>query len=167
MSDQAPEEDKIISRESELSGLEDELQKVDPELLQELSPEERLRVLTAVQSMVISHSIHSGPLPAPETLREYNVIIPDGANRIMALTEQQSNHRMYLEKTVVLSNSRESTRGQLFGFIIALVGILCAAALIFSGKETAGSILFGTTLVGMVTVFVIGKKAQTPSGKED
>ena len=42
--------------------------------------------IEAVISHVIEH--HSGPLPSPETLRQYNDIVPDGAERIMAMAER-------------------------------------------------------------------------------
>ena len=46
-------------------------------------------------------SSFSGPIPPPALLQKYNEIIPNGAERILAMAEKQSAHREYLEKRVV------------------------------------------------------------------
>lgn len=71
-----------------------------------------------------SSSSFSGPIPPPALLEKYNEIIPNGAERILAMAEKQSTHREYLEKRVVDGNVSNQTRGSYFGFIISLVAIL-------------------------------------------
>lgn len=39
----------------------------------------------------------SGPLPPPGALQQFNVIIPNGAERIMAMVEQEQAHRIAIE----------------------------------------------------------------------
>jgi uncharacterized membrane protein len=51
---------------------------------------------------------HAGPLPNPETLAQYNDIIPDGADRIMKMAEGQASHRQKLEEYVIKTNSRRA-----------------------------------------------------------
>ena len=43
-------------------------------------------------------TIHSGPLPDPETLIKYNQVYPDLAKEIVEMAKKQSEHRQYLEK---------------------------------------------------------------------
>jgi len=53
----------------------------------------------------------SGPLPPPETLEKYSRIIPNGEERIMVMAEEQSQHRRELEKTALITDSRNSLLG--------------------------------------------------------
>ena len=105
----------------------------------------------------MSFKHHSGPLPDPETLNQYNSIISDGANRIMIMAEKQQNHRIELEKTAVKSQLSQSKKGQIFGFIITLIIVACGTYLALEGHEKTGMILIGTTLVALAGIFVLGK----------
>lgn len=67
---------------------------------------------------------------------------------------------MTLEDHSVKQGWRQSGRGQIFGFIIAIVVLLLATGLAVTGHEATASVFGGTTIVGLVTVFVLGKKSQ-------
>lgn len=75
----------------------------------------------------------------------------------MRMAEQQSAHRMELEKAVVHSQNKISNRGQIFGLIVALLGLAGSIGLVLQGHDVSGSILGGSTLLGLVSVFVIGQ----------
>ena len=53
----------------------------------------------------------SGPLPAPADLQLFEEIVPGAADRILTLTEKQSEHRMDLERSVVSENLKQSKLG--------------------------------------------------------
>ncbi len=61
-----------------------------------------------------------------------------------------------MEKLVIASQQQQSARGQTYGLIIGLAGILTGAILSFLGHDVVG----GTTVTGLVSVFVIGKSQQ-------
>ncbi len=67
---------------------------------------------------------------------------------------------MSIEKTVIKSDISQSNRGQWLGFIVALLFWIAAFILSLKGHEVVAGILGGTTIVGLVTVFVTGKKIQ-------
>ena len=113
--------------------------------------------------LIAAQTVHIGPLPSPEVLEKYNTIIPDGANRIMTMAEKQQDHRFGLENTALRSQLRQSKRGQIFGFIICLVGLGISAWAIGTGHELGGSILGGGGLLGLVSVFIYGKQRQEKS----
>jgi uncharacterized membrane protein len=71
---------------------------------------------------IFAQSFHSGPLPAPETLKKYDEIVPGLAERIVKMAESQGAHRIELEKSVIKNQISESKRGQYFALFIALVG---------------------------------------------
>ena len=105
-------------------------------------------------------TIRSAPLPPPEELIKYNEVIENGAERILKMAELQQQHRMKLEEKVISTQLKESLRGQIFGFLIGMSGIIGSLLIANNGFETAGSIIGGTSLVGLVSVFVLGKRNQ-------
>ena len=53
----------------------------------------------------VSQSVSfQGPIPPPQLLEQYSKVIPNGAERIMAMAESQLQHRQSLESAVVLAN---------------------------------------------------------------
>jgi uncharacterized membrane protein len=130
------------------------------EILEDKSiPETKRKIILHAFSVTTASSFR-GPIPSPHLLKGYNETIPDGAERIMRKFEQQSEHRMGLEKHVVHEELRQSGRGQLFGFILGLVGLGLATYLAMYGHETIAGIFGATTILGLVAVFVIGRKEQ-------
>lgn len=127
-------------------------------MFEKLSPEDRAK---AIQSISVSsfHS-YSGPLPSPASLDQYNRIIPDGADRIMKMAENQSSHRIKIEELVIRGQVRESGRGQIFGLILSLLALGSAVVLAFYNHEVVASIIGGTTIVSLASVFVLGKREQ-------
>ena len=78
----------------------------------------------------------------------------------MSQAERQSAHRMQLENKVIGSQISQSKTGQWMAFIITLValGITCYLAL--TGHETTAGFLASTTIIGLASVFIYGKKEQ-------
>lgn len=93
-------------------------------------------------------------------LRKYNNIVKDGAERIVTQFEEQSRHRREIEKTMVTSQITESKRGQIFAFIIGMSGLGLAFASALMGYHGFAITLASTTIVGLVSAFIIGKKIQ-------
>ena len=105
-------------------------------------------------------SSFSGPIPPPGILEKYNEIIPNGAERIMAMAEKQSAHREWLEKRVVDGGVRSQTRGAWFAFIIAILATSGGICLIYQGKSVAGLTTILGSVAGLVGVFVYSKHEQ-------
>lgn len=101
----------------------------------------------------------SGPVPPPNLLKGYSEVVENGAERLFVLAESQVKHRIEIEKYSLRHQIKQSERGQIFGFILALLGFVIVTFLGYNGHEIAASVLGTTTIVGLVAVFVIGKKA--------
>jgi len=72
-------------------------------------------------SVIIEETIqHSGPLPMPQQLRQYDDIVPGAAERIIRMAEGQGAHRQRLE----VQDQRLQGRGLTFAFIIAMSGVV-------------------------------------------
>lgn len=100
----------------------------------------------------------AGPVPHPSILEKYDRVVPGSAERILAMAERQSAHRIELEGLVIRSDIRKSERGQWFGLVVALAGLAAAVILGISGHEIAGGIIGSVDLVALVGIFVYGRK---------
>jgi uncharacterized membrane protein len=117
--------------------------------------------LAADSNLVIRASAEfSGPLPPPSLLEKYNDIIPNGAERIMAMAEKQGAHREYLEARVIDGNVANQTRGSWFAFILSLVAIVGGLWLIGQGKSGEGLAAIITSIGGLAGVFLYSKHEQ-------
>lgn len=97
----------------------------------------------------------SGPLPAPADLEKFNQIIPNGAERILAMAEKEQGHRIEYEKTGLTATVRESRRGQILGAIISVVAIGGAIFTAYIGAHWAVSAaLVGVPVLGIVRAIV-------------
>lgn len=140
------------TKDGDIKIIEQELLEIAPELFQDDSKKEK------VLALVSRTMIHSGPIPHPETLQQYNDIIPEGAERIMRMAENQQAHRIEMEKTVIRRQSFQSLLGQIFGFLIGILGISWGGYLALHGREWTGVTIAGGTVISLVSVFVIGKR---------
>ena len=78
----------------------------------------------------------------------------------MSMAENQSNHRMTIEKTAIKRQFNQSGIGQVFALIIAIIALLISWDLASKGHDEVASIIGGTTVVGLVSAFIYGKRKQ-------
>ena len=101
--------------------------------------------------------IHSGPLPDPETLIKYNQVYPDLAKEIVEMAKKQSEHRQYLEKEQVISETKLRLRGQLIGGCAIVILIFLGFVLILNDKNIAGASAVIIALIGIIYSISYGK----------
>ena len=97
----------------------------------------------------------SGPLPAPADLEKFNQIIPNGAERILAMAEKEQAHRIEYEKVGLPAAIRESRRGQILGAVISLIAVLGAIYAVHVGSSWIVPVaLVGVPVLGIVRAIV-------------
>lgn len=101
-------------------------------------------------------SAFAGPLPPPELLLRYNLAVPDAADRILRMAEEQAHHRQKLETMDLMSGARRANWGLAAGLIVALAFLVGSVILGLNGHDALAGGLGGATLVGLVTAFVTG-----------
>ncbi|RMH63838.1 MAG: DUF2335 domain-containing protein [Bacteroidetes bacterium] len=84
----------------------------------------------------------SGPLPPPDTLREYGDVIPGLPDVLVEMARKEQNHRHEMERLFM----RRFSRGQWMGFTLGLLVIALAAVLLWNGQNIGG---LGTLLLGI------------------
>ena len=108
----------------------------------------------------VSEQRFAGPVPPPAILAAYNEIVPNGAERLLAMAERNQEHRHGIENRVVDGNIRAQSRGQWFGLIVALVGMAGGIYLIATGNSWPGVAIVSVDLVGLVGLFVYSQESK-------
>lgn len=96
----------------------------------------------------------SGPIPSPLLLKDYELVVPGSAERIISMAEKQAEHRQTLEKIVVEGDSGRADKGLKYGLIVALTGLAASVLLAVTGHESVAMIVGGLDLASLAGVFV-------------
>jgi len=149
----------------ELQEFERSIQKANPGLLDNLPAPKRnqiIQLLAQAQGNTswLEYRSHSGPVPPGEELIKYNEAAPGGGDRILVMAEKQQSHRLVVEDIVIRSQRAQAERGQIIGAVLVALLIVAGAWITVAGHDTVGGIVFGTTIVGVATLFILGKAVQ-------
>jgi uncharacterized membrane protein len=126
------------------------------EIAREVGPEAAKYMFRAAMSKTTT--TWQWHVPPPEILAGYNQAYPGAARDLVDMAKTQSAHRQDLEKRVISSDIKTRDRGQLFGFILALVVLVGGLAAILAGKSLAGFSTVIVALVSLVSLFIYSRK---------
>ncbi|MBU0279228.1 DUF2335 domain-containing protein [Gemella sp. zg-1178] len=117
--------------------------------IEALSKKDKLLLL---QKIEITEE-YSGMLPPPAMLKEFDNIIPNGADRLMKLLEvevkeRHENNKIYLKYTSV---------GLYLAFALAIGAFIGGFYLAVKGNNIGTAILIGSVLSGVIISFIKGK----------
>lgn len=96
----------------------------------------------------------SGPLPPPDTLIRYNDAVPNAADRIITMAEQQAAHRRQMESAYLAQDHLRSVLGIGAGLVVVLAVLAASVFLVVTGNPVAGTILGSVDIIGLASVFV-------------
>lgn len=120
---------------------------------------------TVAGQLTVTRTLHVGPLPPPEVLSAYGQVDPSFPERILRMAEAQAEHRKHQEKEELradiedLKAQRGTERiGQIFALIVCLAFLSGGVWVTLRGHEWVGGVIVGATLLGIVTVFVTGRR---------
>jgi len=100
----------------------------------------------------------SGPLPHPDTLRQYDDIKPGLADTIVQMAKEEMLHRHGMEKRVVKWNLVSQLLGQIFGFLLGALAIGGGIYLAVQDKGLEGLATLITGVASLVYVFHKSRK---------
>lgn len=110
--------------------------------------------------MVQASMSFSGPLPPPSLLALYNDAVPNGADRILSMTERQEVHRQGLERVVIHGDARRADRGLYVGAGYVGLSIVLGFILVLFGHDIAGVGFVGFSLSSVTGVFIYGTRSR-------
>ncbi len=147
-----------MPQDKSLKTVEKHLKELHPDLFEGVGKDKKAQILQSISYTLLQSKSHSGPLPDPATLKEYNELISNGAERIMEMAEKEQFHRHKNEVKIIDSKLSQSKKGQIFGFFLGVLGLSFGTLLSFYGQPYVGGIIAGTTVISLVSVFVLGNK---------
>ncbi|NIC43108.1 DUF2335 domain-containing protein [Aquabacterium sp. A08] len=95
----------------------------------------------------------SGPLPPPDALAQFNDIIPNGAERIMGMVENEQAHRIDMDRKAMRAEIWDTLGGKLLGAVMTLAAMAGAVYTAYIGAHWAVSV----AIVGVPIMALIGK----------
>jgi uncharacterized membrane protein len=131
-------------------------------VLEQLTEEQR-RVLMGTM-VAMEQKMYSGPLPPAEEIEAYERVCPGAADRIIAMTEKSLDHRIANEKIIVSEETKQSGRGQILGFALAVFFGSIALILGMEGHELLAGIIAGSDIVSLAVIFVLNKVPELRKG---
>lgn len=113
---------------------------------------------TQHNSIEVREETFSGPLPHPLILEEYEKIVPGAAERIIAMAESDMKHQQEMDREELRIAESQVKRGQISAFWLTIIALAVCIFSLLMGSEMAASVIAGTTIVALVTAFVISRK---------
>ena len=107
--------------------------------------------------MQVAISRHSGPLPSPQTLQEYEIVVPGSAERFLVAFEKEAAHRHSLEWATEVTAVR---RGQWFAFVLSLIALGAGVFVIYLNYPVEGLVGVLLAMGTLVGVFILGRRNQ-------
>lgn len=125
-------------------------------------PPEQVTRLGQIQYLVaLRHQISfSGILPHPDIIAEYERVLSGSAERIVAMAEKEQNFRHAIRESALSGAMKRDKRGQWMGFVTTVCILLIASIFAYSGKTIFAGTLIGLDLLGLATLFVIGRRPE-------
>lgn len=140
--------------------------------------ERRPEVIQTIESVVRQRSfMFSGPNPPPQMLAEYERICPGWGARLLEQGEREQLARIEREQEELAqtrliieseANDKQSgraieSRGQIFGFTAFLITALLGGGALYLGQVVVAITCFTTFALGVVGMFISGRKKQSAS----
>jgi uncharacterized membrane protein len=159
-----------------VADIDSRLQRQFPDL------ERRPEVIQTIETVVRERSfMFSGPVPPPQMLAEYERICPGWAVRILEQGEREQlarieREREELAQTRLIIESEASddrsgriieSRGQILGFSAFLIIAALGGWAMYLGQTAIAIACFTTFAVGVVGLFVMGRKQESTSDNDD
>ena len=100
-----------------------------------------------------------GPLPPPSALREFDLVVNDGAERLFREFEAEAEHRRSLERQVVEAEAGQKAAAQWLAGSSSFAALAVSVYALTIDAHTAAAIIGGGS-IGMVVAAFLGRKLQ-------
>ena len=104
-------------------------------------------------------------MPHPDIISGYERVLPGSAERIFSMAEREQKFRHATQEGALTGAVKRDRRGQWMGFIITMCVLLIASIFAYLGNTLFAGTLIGLDLLGLATVFVIGRRPEKKAQK--
>jgi uncharacterized membrane protein len=122
---------------------------------------------TSSTNILVRASHFEGPLPPPEILHGYEVVLPGAADRIIQMAEVEGQERRSRQEKRLTAEIATEKRGQYLSFCLA--GGVCTGGiyLLALGQPIHGLVALLTPLAGLAGMFIFAKRQGRVAPQED
>ena len=106
---------------------------------------------------------HNGSWPAASEIKAWQEMIPNAAERYMAMVEREQGYDHSDGTRIFEAIRSERSRGQWMTFVLALSALIVAGFCAFIGATGVAAAIGTTTVVGLATVFAIDRFSIVPA----
>lgn len=104
----------------------------------------------------------SGPLPPPVVLEQFNQVVENGAERIFAAWEGETEHRHKMEEYDLRALTMEGVIGKVFAFIFVISALVLCGFCVWMNATWIAAVL-GSGIIGTVVwAFVQTNRPKKP-----
>jgi uncharacterized membrane protein len=96
---------------------------------------------------------YQGPLPTSREFAGYEQVLPGAANRILAITEKEAEHRRENQDKLVSASIRYTGRGQIFALIISILSLIGVGLSIYFSAPIASIAPAVIAITGLASIF--------------
>jgi len=105
----------------------------------------------------VSQTVTDAPLLPIEQISRLRELAPERVDWIFSQTEIESAFRRKEQQRINTMTFIERMSGLVFALLVACLGLGIAAWLATDGRELTASLIGGTTIVGLVSAFILGR----------
>lgn len=137
--------------------------------LEQLKPylkPDKTQAAALVLTRMVSKS-HSGPIPSAEELEHLDHVLPGAAGRCFDMAERDQAHRHDIERKIVDREFSLRGRGQALAIVGLLLLLMVVAFMAYLGDTKAAAALGAATIVGVVAIFVTGRRYDAKESSSD
>lgn len=127
--------------------------------VKKLPPHQQQRVIAKLE-------MHSGPIPQPDILKQYDEIDPGAAKQIIDNGVEESIHRRKMETDMLIATKKDRRRRDWMGFVIGIIALGTGAFLIYMDHVVTGTIFSGVSVLGLVSLFLANDSPNDSSGND-
>ena len=135
----------------------------------QLSNEKKVEQIVGI--IGITHESFRGPIPHPQILKGYQEIVTDAPERIIRMAEKEQMHRQSVENEMLAQtrfameqNVKNNKRTQIIAVLLLIMLIGIGTLLTWVGEAVVGGIIFGTTIIGIASIFITGTLQKESTG---
>jgi uncharacterized membrane protein len=112
----------------------------------------------------MERSVHIGPLPPADELAAIGQIIPNGAERVMAMAELDAAHVRLMQSRAMNFEFIERITARILSAVFAMGGLGGAVYLAMNGHDWVAGVIASTTIGAVVTALMFARgPSSTPS----
>ena len=162
---------------------------IEPEIevvLQKVAKDDPQSAQIIEHYIAVQQTMHQGPMPSPDSLKDYAITLPTLPDRMMKMAEEGQKSKINQNVEILKLKSREidiqekeveqaaiahkrevqvQTISLVCAFVTVLVCIIGAFYLALQGKTEVALVVGGTTVVGIVAAFLKKNVSQTKEKK--